>query len=287
MKYSYYTLDVFTDRPFGGNPLAVFPHAEGMAADEMQKIARELNISETLFVGASIEPGVFPVRIFTPACELPFAGHPTVGAAYLLAHLQMFEGDAAVLEEGVGRVPVTVDRASAHASFQVAQLPEITASGLTGAEIAGLLGLGQADVKRDAFIASCGLPFQMLELVDRDAVDRAVLDMGMWKQRFPQPEFSDLYLFAHDGAGHVYTRMFSPAFGIPEDPATGSAAAALSGALAPELSSEGKVELKIEQGVLMGRPSLISAEALVYDGRVSDLRIAGTSVLMSEGRFLL
>lgn len=287
MKYSYYTLDVFTDRPFGGNPLAVFPHADGMAADEMQKIARELNISETLFVGKPIEPGVFPVRIFTPACELPFAGHPTVGTAYLLSHLQMFEGDTVVLEEGVGRVPVTVDRESGQAAFQVAQLPEITPSGLTVARIADLLGLLQADVKRNAFIASCGLPFQMLELVDRDAVDRAVLDMGMWKQLFPQPELSDLYLFAHDGVGDVYTRMFSPAFGIPEDPATGSAAAALAGALAQELCHEGKVELKIEQGVKMGRPSLIQAEALMSEGQVSDLRVAGGTVLLSEGRFLL
>lgn len=287
MKYGFYTLDVFTDNAFGGNPLAVFPHAEGIDAAIMQRIARELNLSETVFVGAPSAENRFPVRIFTPACEIPFAGHPTVGTAYLLGELGLVDGTELVLEEGVGDIPVTLVPEKNTARFQVAMLPEITPSHLSAADVAGLLQLVPEQVVRVPFIASCGLPFQMLELVDADAVDQAELNLAQWKSCFPDKALSDLYLYCHDGDGLIYSRMFSPAFNIPEDPATGSAAAALTGALAVEMTDNGVVTFCVEQGVRMGRPSQIQAQVEVKNGVTAALSIQGQSVLISEGRFLL
>ncbi len=287
MKYGFYTLDVFTDNAFGGNPLAVFPHAEGIDAAIMQRIARELNLSETVFVGVPSSENRFPVRIFTPACEIPFAGHPTVGTAYLLGELGLVDGTELVLEEGVGAIPVTLVPEKNTARFQVAMLPEIIPSHLSAADVAGLLQLVPEQVVRVPFIASCGLPFQMLELVDADAVDQAELNLAQWKSCFPDKALSDLYLYCHDGDGLIYSRMFSPAFNIPEDPATGSAAAALTGALAVEMTDNGVVTFCVEQGVRMGRPSQIRAQVDVKDGVTAALSIQGQSVLISEGRFLL
>lgn len=292
MNYSFYTLDVFTDTAFGGNPLAVFPHAAGIDGVMMQKIARELNLSETVFVGDPIADNYFPVRIFTPACEIPFAGHPTVGTSYLLAHLGLVQGDQLMLKEGVGDIPVTIFRKNSAACFKVAMLPAVSESHLSEDDVADLLGLERSQVVRKPFISSCGLPFQMLELADAAAVDQADLNLSVWKDCFPDLSLSDLYLFSHDGDGQLYTRMFSPAFNIPEDPATGSAAAALTGALAAEravVADEEQAEMKfvLTQGVRMARPSLIESTATLREGKVVELAIQGQSVVLSEGRYLL
>jgi len=291
MNYGYYTLDVFTNLRFGGNPLAVFPHAEGIDAATMQQIARELNLSETVFVGDQVAENQFPIRIFTPAGELPFAGHPTVGTAFLLAKLGLASGEQLVLKEGVGDVPVDVSLHQSFARFNVAQLPEVSASHLTERDVVELLGIDIESVVRKPFVSSCGIPFQMLELADQEAVDQAELNLGVWKERFPDKSLSDLYLFSRSEGGQLYTRMFGPAFGIPEDPATGSAAAALTGALALEAAQqstqEGTLNYEVQQGVRMGRPSRIECGATISDGTVTELSVAGQSVLISEGRFLL
>jgi len=292
MNYSFYTLDVFTDTAFGGNPLAVFPHAEGIDGVMMQKIARELNLSETVFVGEPIAENHFPVRIFTPACEIPFAGHPTVGTSYLLAQLGLAQGDQLTLKEGVGDIPVTVSLKHKSACFKVAMLPTVSESHLTECDVTELLGLDRNQVVRKPFISSCGLPFQMLELTDVAAVDQADLNLSVWKNCFPDLTLSDLYLFSDDGDGQLYTRMFSPAFNIPEDPATGSAAAALTGALAAEqadTAGDGRVELSfvVTQGVRMARPSLIESTVTLLERKVVELAVQGQSVILSEGRYLL
>lgn len=291
MNYSFYTLDVFTNVRFGGNPLAVFPHAEGIDGATMQQIARELNLSETVFVGDQVAENQFPVRIFTPASELPFAGHPTVGTAFLLAKLGLATGEHLVLKEGVGDVPVDVSLHQNFARFKVAQLPQVSESHLTGQDVVELLGIEKDAVVRKPFVSNCGIPFQMLELADRDIVDQAELNLGVWKERFPDKSMSDLYLFSQKEGGQLYTRMFGPAFGIPEDPATGSAAAALTGALAQcaaqKSVQQGVLNYVVEQGVRMGRPSRIACEAMITDGEVNELSVAGQSVVISEGRFLL
>lgn len=291
MNYSYYTLDVFTNVRFGGNPLAVFPHAEGIDGASMQQIARELNLSETVFVGDPTTENQFPIRIFTPASELPFAGHPTVGTAFLLAKLGLVSGKQLVLKEGVGDVPVGVSLQQSFARFNVAQLPEVSESHLTEKDVVNLLGVPEEAVVRRPFVSSCGIPFQMLELADQASVDRAELNLGVWKERFPDKSLSDLYLFSRKEVGQLYTRMFGPAFGIPEDPATGSAAAALTGALALETAQqsiqEGVLSFVVEQGMRMGRPSRIECRAGLNEGAVTELSVAGQSVLISEGRFLL
>lgn len=291
MNYTYYTLDVFTDLKFGGNPLAVFPHADGIDSATMQKIARELNLSETVFVASAVAENQFPIRIFTPASELPFAGHPTVGTAFLLAKLELATGGQLVLKEGVGDVPVDVFVDQGFARFKVAQLPVVSDSHLVEQDVADLLGVSVDTVVRKPFVSSCGIPFQMLQLADQDTVDQAELNLGVWKERCPDKSLSDLYLFSQAEDGQLYTRMFGPAFGIPEDPATGSAAAALAGALALELAPHVKqgdqVRFAVDQGVRMGRPSRIECMALISDGGVTELTVAGQSVLISEGRFLL
>ena len=154
-----------------------------------------------------------------------------------------------------------------------------------------LLGINIDSVVRKPFVSSCGIPFQMLELADQETVDQAELNMGVWKERCPDKSLSDLYLFSQKEGGQLYTRMFGPAFGIPEDPATGSAAAALTGALALEAaqqtSLQDELNFVVEQGVRMGRPSRIECGATFNDGAVAELSVAGQSVLISEGRFLL
>lgn len=291
MNYAYYTLDVFTNQRFGGNPLAVFPYAEGIDGATMQQIARELNLSETVFVGDPAAENQFPVRIFTPASELPFAGHPTVGTAFLLAKLGLAAGGQLVLKEGVGDVPVSVSLHQSFARFKVAQLPEVSESHLTEQDVVELLGITIDSVVRKPFVSSCGIPFQMLELADQETVDQAELNLGVWKERFPDKSLSDLYLFSQEPGGQLYTRMFGPAFGIPEDPATGSAAAALTGVLALETAQQSvqqdTLNYVVEQGVRMGRPSRIECGAALSGGAVTELSVAGKSVLISEGRFLL
>ncbi|WP_370299054.1 PhzF family phenazine biosynthesis protein [Pontibacterium sp.] len=291
MNYGYYTLDVFTNQRFGGNPLAVFPQAEGIDGATMQQIARELNLSETVFVGDPVAENQFPIRIFTPASELPFAGHPTVGTAFLLAKLGLATGEQLVLKEGVGDVPVEVSLHQGFARFKVAQLPEVSESHLTEQDVADLLGINKEAVVRKPIVSSCGIPFQMLELADQETVDQAELNLGVWKERCPDKSLSDLYLFSQKEGGQLYTRMFGPAFGIPEDPATGSAAAALTGALALEAVQQNfkheVLTFMVEQGVRMGRPSRIECGATFNDGVVTELSVAGQSVLISEGRFLL
>ncbi len=288
----YYTLDVFTSRPFGGNPLAVFADAEGLDSALMQQIARELNLSETVFVGQNSSPDRFAVRIFTPEQEIPFAGHPTVGTALLLNHLGRLSGDRLVLEEQVGDVAVSLitdnQSGALSARFRTARLPEIEPSPLTRRQAARLLGLEEAQVATTPFSASCGLPFQMVELNDVDAVAAATLEMGLWKQLLADSSAPDIYLFCRKaGSDNLRARMFAPASGIPEDPATGSAASALAGALAAA-RPEGSVQPRlIEQGIEMGRPSHIHTEVHCDNGQLQAIYVTGEAVVISRGEFLL
>jgi trans-2,3-dihydro-3-hydroxyanthranilate isomerase len=284
MRHHFHTLDVFTDRPFGGNPLAVFPDAAGIPEELMRPIARELNLSETVFVLPPRAGGAFRLRIFTPEIEMPFAGHPTVGTAVLLAHLGRLPQDdsTSVLEEGVGPVPVRVRRG--HAQLTAARLPELGPAPPDRVTLARGLGLEPADVLEGELapaIVSCGVPFLFVPVADRATLGRAR----------PAPGASlggrGAFVYCRDPerpGSDLRGRFFAPEMGVAEDPATGAAATTLAGYLAlrrPE--PEGQFRWTLEQGFEMGRPSLLYMEADKRGGAVTATRVAGHAVLMSEG----
>lgn len=291
----FHTLDVFTDRAFSGNPLAVFTQCGNLADDAMQRLARELNLSETVFVGAPTGPGRFPVRIFTPARELPFAGHPTVGTALLLDALGVLDGSPGasrdvVLEQGVGPVPVSIETNAGRrmARFRTARLPETGPSSLGRADAAALVGLDPARIVADPAVASCGVPFQLIEVADAAALGTAALDPAQWRRQLATDAVRDVYCFTRHGASaNVRARMFAPSMNIAEDPATGAAAAALAGYLAGLERDDGTHALEIEQGIEMGRPSLIRTEVVRRGGQIEAVFVSGQAVMLSEGTFHL
>lgn len=298
MKHRFFTLDVFTDHAFGGNQLAVFPDAARVPVERMQPIAREFNYSETVFVLPPENPAhARKLRIFTPGVELPFAGHPTVGTSHLLATLGLVpaaEGaNAFVLEEGVGPIRITVDVRNGDVMFaqlSTAQLPERLSRGAERHEIAAALSLTPQDVLDDGVgpaTYSSGVPFLIAHLRDIAAVGRAKLDQGAWDRDLTPRGIPEIFFFADGGqlpGSDFHARMFAPGFGIAEDPATGGAVAALAGYLADlQKPSSGTAKWTVEQGVEMGRPSVLRLEADIRDGSVTGVRVGGQSVIVSEG----
>lgn len=293
MRRAYHLLDVFTDRLFGGNPLAVFPEAQGLSGETMQRIAAELNLSETVFVlPAETERGTHRVRIFTPMMELPFAGHPTVGTAILLTELGAAPaGGLLVLEEGTGPVPVRVSRepgGPAFAQLTAAQPPEFGENVPPSAELAAVLGLDAADVLEGDWApaaVSAGVPFTIVPVRSREALGRVRLNPAAWETVLKDTWAPHLFIITPDGDGtDLRARMFAPAMGIGEDPATGGAAAALAGYLARRTpGASGTLRWTVAQGVEMGRPSLLHIEADVEAGHISPARVGGTAVLVGQG----
>ena len=298
MRYRFATADVFTDRIFGGNQLAVFPDGRGLRTEQMQQVAREFNFSETVFV----LPPEIPVhtrrlRIFTPGAEIPFAGHPTIGTACVLASLGEIphedEWTRIVFEEGAGPVPVciqTVDGRSRYARMTAPQLPEIGPPAPPAADLAAMLSLEPSDLLEEPWIpqgVSCGLPFLLVPLRDRGAVGRARLRADVWERVLSGYWSPHVYLFALDpelAGRHARARMFGPAAGVSEDPATGSAATALGGYLGVrDPRRGGTLRFVVEQGFEMGRPSLLEIEVDKKDGAIGEIRVGGASVLVSEG----
>ncbi len=298
MKYEFVTVDVFTSVPFGGNPLAVLPHAEGLSGEQMQKVAREFNLSETAFVlPAETAEGTARVRIFTPAVELPFAGHPTVGTACVLATRGAVDLSAesamVALEEGVGLVEVKVVlRGGKVESCQLtaAQAPEWGPPVPSRDVLGRLLGVEPGVIRADTIApiaVSCGFPFLYVPLVDRAAVGRAALNRQRWEADLAGAWAENICLFAMDAEAEevdVHMRMFGPGVGIDEDPATGAAAtslAALLGAASGE--HDGRLRWRVEQGIEMGRPSLMDIEADLDAGEITAVRVGGATVPVSEG----
>jgi trans-2,3-dihydro-3-hydroxyanthranilate isomerase len=312
--HRFVTVDVFTDRPFGGNPLAVFPDARPIPEEYLLPIAREFNYSETTFVYPPADPRhTRRVRIFTPAAELPFAGHPTVGTAHVLAAIGEVpldgDGTRLLLEEGVGVVPVDVrveGGAPTFAQLTAAKLPEAGTSPDV-ATLADVLSLDAADFLGGAYaptVMSAGIPFLLVALRSRDAVRRSRVRLDAWERTLKGTDASEVMVFALDaeapdaGAANagaeprsapaVRARVFVPGLSVPEDPATGSACAALGGYLAARTPrDDGTLRWTVAQGVEMGRPSEIHVEVDKSAGAVAAVRVGGRSVLMSEGSLTL
>jgi trans-2,3-dihydro-3-hydroxyanthranilate isomerase len=291
VSFDFVLVDVFTDRPFGGNQLAVFPDAAGIGDDTMQQLAREFNFSETTFVLPPADPScTCQVRIFTPRQELPFAGHPTVGTAAVLA--SMGAGEAArqfVFEEGIGPVPVAVDGESIRFHLQSPRY-ERSSEAPPATAIARALTL-PAEAISDSWYGGVGLRFCFVRLADRELVDRAVLDTAAWADGVAGGWSPEVYLFAsniEDGTHEVHARLFAPRIGINEDPATGSACASLAVSLA-ERSPErdGTYHLRIDQGVAMGRPSALEGTAYKEGGRVTEVVVGGRAAIVGRGTMTL
>lgn len=290
MRYRYYICDVFTETLFGGNPLAVLPDARGLGDEQMQRIAREFNFSESTFVFPPEDGGDRRVRIFTPKVEVPFAGHPNIGTAFVLALTGELDGrDEVVFEEAAGRVPVTISRDGGRIRCELAAPETLTLSEPASAElIAAALSLEPEDIVTETHLpqaASVGLPFVMAELPDTDTLARARIDTEMFDVVAEHGLPPDIHMYVlGDDEYDVRARMFAPLDGVPEDPATGSANCALAALLAHYAPEEsGDYGWRILQGAEMGRPSVLEARAEKRDGRMTGAWIGGESVAFAEG----
>jgi len=295
MRYRYFICDVFTRERFGGNPLAVLPDARGLSDLQMQRIAREFNFSESTFVLPPENGGTRRVRIFTPTKEIPFAGHPNVGTAFVLASAgEVGElGDRAevVFEENAGAVPVSIVRRDGRIWCEL-RAPETLSLGATATPgmIAAAVSLAPDDVVSSTHapqVASAGLPFLFAELRDRAALERARSRMDGVDALVAAGLNPDVFMYVRSKSKDdfdVRARMFAPVDGVPEDPATGSANCALAGLLAKhDPRPSGEVRYRIAQGVEMGRPSVLEARVEKKNGEVVEIRIGGDSVMISEG----
>lgn len=281
---SFHTLDVFTDRPYAGNPLAVVLGADGLSDAQMQTIAREFNLSETIFVLAPRDPAhTARVRIFFPTGEIPFAGHPTIGCALLLAELAGTPDTVITLEEEAGLVPVTVRQGLAE--FVAPVLPFCPDFAPDRGQVAAALDLPETALGPDIGLAEGGPRFLYVPVADLAALARARPIEPVWSALMAAAGVDAAYLYAQGQDCDYRARMFSPTAGIAEDPATGSATALLAARLmAAGALDEGETRLTLHQGVEMGRPSVLRMTAVVQDGRLSQVRVAGQAVRVSEGR---
>ena len=296
MTRRFFTLDVFTETPLAGNPLAVVLDAEGLDDARMQAIAAEFNLSETVFVFEPQNPiNTASVRIFTPARELPFAGHPTVGTAALLAHVRSPDALAVqdltiVLEERVGDIVCVVQHRAGReliAHFELPKLPErLEAAPPSRAAIAEGVGLEPGDIgfdRHEPSLYSAGAPYLFIPVRSLEAIGRARPGAMSWAGK----DGPAAYLYTKEVVepGSTYhARMFAGGWGVTEDPATGSAAAAFAGvALAFDRPGDGDQRLTIEQGFEMGRPSLITLGFAIDGGMLRSASIGGSAVVVSSG----
>ena len=297
-SYRYLHLDVFTDRRFAGNQLAVFLDGRGLTSGEMQTIATEMNFSESTFVLQPEAPGTdVRVRIFTPGAELPMAGHPTIGTAFALARAGVIgpSDPRVVFGLGVGPTPVDLTWTDDELSFAwMTQLPPTFGPRLDAADrAAAALRLPTEAVSRTDLpvqLVSCGVPYLIVPLATRASVDAAVLDAGAYADllRASNLDAVPVYLFSTESGADqatVYSRMFAPGIGITEDPATGSAA----GPLGCYLVAHGVIDaanadtIRNVQGVRMGRRSVIHIAIASDGGTINRVRVGGEAVLAGEG----
>lgn len=302
MPRRYALLDVFANTPLEGNPLAVVLDAEGLSAEQMQVIAAEFNLSETVFVLPATKPAhTAQVRIFTPGKELPFAGHPTVGVAALLA-MEKWGDDSdnakavIMLEEKIGsvRVGVTLSGRTGFAEFDLPQLPKECGPASEREDIAAALGLSRNQIGFENHLPSvfsAGVPFQCVPVADLATLRKISVNRAVWKDAFHDGNSPDAFVYTREGVGksaNFHARMFAPTMGIDEDPATGSAVAAFAGVIAKfDKPLPGTHQFEIEQGFEMGRPSRIFLEIDVAQDQIKSAQIGGDAVLLARGELYL
>jgi len=300
MQRRYITTDVFTDRAFGGNPLAVVLDAKKLSTAQMQAIATEFNYSETTFVLPPQDSAHdAQVRIFTVNREIPFAGHPNVGTAFVLATLAEKPPARLLFEEKAGLVPVEImtEQGRVVSTELTAPQPLKRLSQLGVEQAAACLSLVAGDVKTDRHapqIISVGLSFLAVELASREALRRARPDAAAFARTFPCDGSDAIYLYTRDVPASekpcdLQARMFHPgASGLSEDPATGSATAAAAALLADlDSTRDGELKLQFGQGVDMGRPSLLRTRVRKQNGAIASIHVGGGCVQMMEGTFRL
>ena len=300
MNRRYITVDVFTDRAFGGNPLGVVLDAGGLSTEQMQAIAREFNYSETTFVLPPRDAAHdAQVRIFTVNREIPFAGHPNVGTAFVLATQAAKPPARLLFEEEAGLVPVEIatEQGRVVSTEFTAPQPLKRMSHVSTDAAAALLSLSASDVKTDRHppqVISVGLSFIAVELASREALRQAKPDAAAFEKTFPCDGSDAVYLYTRDVPASekpcdLQARMFHPgSSGLSEDPATGSATAAAAALLADlDATKDGELNLKIGQGVDMGRPSLLRTRVRKQGGKVASIHVGGACVKMMEGTFRL
>jgi trans-2,3-dihydro-3-hydroxyanthranilate isomerase len=291
MKYPFHLVDVFSATPFGGNQLAVLPDATGISTEGMQNIAREFNFPESTFVLPKNDPAnSYRVRIFTPRAELNFAGHPTIGTACALVmkqYAQTRDPIRLTLEENIGPVMVDVAQRNGgyHGTLTLSGKIDAPTGAPAPADLAAVLSIEPAEVSQ-SFFAGVGLPFCFAQLKSNEAVDRAAVNRAAWTATLSRAWSPNLFFFAGDlrDGGNLYARMCAPALGVEEDPATGSACAALVGAMASKHDFGGTAyRLSIQQGVSMGRRSEIEAEARKSGGVVTSVSVGGATAYIASG----
>lgn len=291
-KYMYEQVDVFTNKPFGGNQLAVFPSPGKLVKRHMQLIARELNYSETTYVFPSKKEGVdAKVRIFTPADEIPFAGHPAIGTAYVLfSQRKGKRPEKIVLELGVGEITVDIEysgrnikRLSMHQP-----VPRFGSALQNRGQAARALGMERFDILGGGVVSN-GLDFLIVESLHDEAVTKARLNLEEASIVISRHRVSGIYLFSRQEGKrlHIHSRFFAPTLGVPEDPATGSAAGALGGYLARILKFPSELKLSIDQGAEVQRPSKIDVDVRCERGMVFSVIVSGQVVPIGDGTIVI
>ena len=293
-KYEYYICDVFTQQKFSGNQLAVITDAEGLSDHDMQNIAREFNFSESTFVFPSEKENTRKVRIFTPRSEVPFAGHPNIGTAFILAETGIF-GDFAqsidvVFEEKAGNVPIKINKD--HCGYIWCELSApapLSLGKVATVDLASeVLSIEARDINVTTHypqVASVGLPFLFVELQSLEALSQAQIDLTKLQRLLQEGFPSYIHIYCRDVKDFdIRCRMFAPLDGVPEDPATGSANAALIALLShcdqrPDLEDK----WKISQGSEIGRPSVLHGRAQKIGGTVTEVNLGGYSVMVCKG----
>ena len=293
-KYEYYICDVFTQQKFSGNQLAVITDAEGLSDHDMQNIAREFNFSESTFVFPSEKENTRKVRIFTPRSEVPFAGHPNIGTAFILAETGIF-GDFAqsidvVFEEKAGNVPIKINKD--HCGYIWCELSApapLSLGKVATVDLASeVLSIEAGDINVTTHypqVASVGLPFLFVELQSLEALSQAQIDLTKLQRLLQEGFPSYIHIYCTDVKDFdIRCRMFAPLDGVPEDPATGSANAALIALLSHcDQRSDLEDKWKISQGSEIGRPSVLHGRAQKIGGTVNEVNLGGYSVMVCKG----
>ena len=296
MKHTaaYYLLDVFTNQPFGGNPLAVFPDANDLSSSEMQSLTKELNLSESVFIlPAENQTADVKMRIFTPGKELPTAGHPTIGTSFLLLNeglIKTKNRNKIILEQNIGNIHVNYrmeGNVIRHLMMEQ-PLPKFEETFSDRALIAALLSIEAGEIEEDypCRIVNCGNPFLIVPIKSLKTMSRLKLNNELYHQILEEVDIIGIMAFSLETTSPfvlTHSRMFAPQIGVPEDPATGSAHGPLAAYIFNYQMGDVTKLVQGEQGIEMGRPSFIDMQIVTDEAKISSVQVGGESVIMGKG----